>query len=703
VALVGAIVIGLKADNTALSKGLIKGGKQVKAFGDEAKGGLDELKSFAANSYAALDTLVHVVGALSKSISALMIQMAEAAQDESLAGAAIELQQEVDDVVGQYVQMKKAAVLANEEAAKQLAMQAAAAAKAARTIHARLGRAWHGLRGGINSAGNAMMSFKGMVVGLGAAVGVGLAVDKFKEMAVHAANNIAAQDRLAKRIGTTTEEMSALEGAYRMAMGTDEVDGFRDALSDMQEKIGDVTTEAGGAAEILKLVGLNADQMAGQDAIENFKQIADKVQGLQSQADKLHVADTLFSGEGQKFLPFLEKGRKGIEEMQAKAKELGLTVNSFQAAEVIKAQQAMQELKMAFEGFVTKLVVEAAPVLTALVDEIKLMGTEGVNSSDMVTDAIYGTAEAVGFLGDMWRAVVDGFRFAQAYITKGLAWIASGITKLFEGIDAGLMKVGLGATGLGESLRSFSDGMHAEADQSIDEAWQSFISKTPSEKVTSFMDRVAQGAEEARNKMEELPTAMDGVTAATLRLAQGVEDLEKSLKEQIATFGMSSAEADIFKLKMQGATDEQLASARAMAKQIEQMEKQKEEQDRLKDLAKSVFDETRTPLEKYQTKIEDLKKLFDQGLINSDTFDRAVKQAKGELGGNEIQFSGPMELGSNEARSVLLQNAFGGLGQSIDPQKDMLKTSQNSLKEQREQTVLLRRMVGAEATPTFAF
>lgn len=59
-----------------------------------------------------------------------------------------------------------------------------------------------------------------------------------------------------------------------------------------------------------------------------------------------------------------------------------------------------------------------------------------------------------------------------------------------------------------------------------------------------------------------------------------------------------------------------------------------EESDRLSDLnqrARQVFEQTRTPLERYNATLSDYSELLNAGAINQDTFSRAVAQANQEL------------------------------------------------------------------------
>ena len=532
-----------------------------------------------------------------------------------------------------------------------------------------------GLLGGITDS---VMSMKGALVGAGAAIGVGVLVAKFGEMASAQAENVAQTTRLAQRIGTTTEALGGLQYAAKTALGLEDVESFGDALSDMREKIGDVTTEAGGAAEVLKMLDLDADQLAGQDAAENFKQIADKISGLQSQADKLHIADTLFGGMGQQMLPLLDQGSAGIEAMQAKAKELGLTFNEFEAGSVVKAQAAVGELTARFEGLANQVVIQVAPFVSGLIDKISEFGSAGFSASQIVSTGLEWTGKSLGVVADVLDVVHDGFGFVMAAAQKWFAIGLSGWSYIGKAIQDVLNLLPGVEVQFADTISAMADEMHKLAGEQFDQAMKDFTAAPPSEGITSFFDDIQDSSLEAANSIVQTTKAIDGTAAATLRLSQGIEDLQKSLKEQIDTFGMSSVEADIFKLKMQGAADEQLANVRALADQLKAKEKLKE----LEDKAKDVIESTRTPLEEFEAKLSELQTLRTNGLLDSDQFQRAVDAAKGDIGDFSPKFASVAELGSQEARSSILRHQFGGLD---DPQKEAAKTA----KAQLEQAKLL--------------
>lgn len=123
----------------------------------------------------------------------------------------------------------------------------------------------------------------------------------------------------------------------------------------------------------------------------------------------------------------------------------------------------------------------------------------------------------------------------------------------------------------------------------------------------------AEGAEKAAKAAKDLKDDVDRLT--------------KSLNESVATFGMSAHEADIYKLKLRGASEAELAAAENANFLLEQLEANK----RMVEAGADITKEYATPLEKYTARMEELQTHLDAGTISQDTFNRASAAAQKQL------------------------------------------------------------------------
>lgn len=689
-----------------------------------------------------------------------------------------------------------------------------------------------------SSFGSFSAGLKGMgaaLAGVGAALGAAAIAASLKSFVQESMSSVVATARLSDRLGVATEDLIGLQHAASQSLGADQVEAFTDALSDMQEKIGDVTLEEGGAKDILKILGLDAAKLKTQDAVTNFKQIADAISKVKSKAEKLHIADTLFGGQGQKLLPLLEQGSAGIERFAAEAQNLGLNFSRVDAAKVEQANAAMGRLGAVIQGTGQQLAIGLAPYIEAAANALTNMGAQGIDVAGYVDSAMGMMSSSIGVVADVIHTVGLGWEALEAVAATAVSSMMSGVASLGDGVqtvtkvvtDFDLSWQLLGATGatvgegflmvlatLGDGLevvinyvpylkevvaslgigwtamggaaaqafattlstlatvgegvewllnqipgvevsfgtalqdmakqaQEFADTSFAEvndalnkpidtsgvddffqglrdtadnASQFSEDSWNEFNSSLeatpnnqaiegffneveagaagaaeyadtkwaefndslmaapPSEGINNFFDEIKSGAAEAAQEIADSKKPIDELGDSFTAAAMKVGELEAKLKEQLATYGKSSAEVEIYKLKQLGASDEQLAAAKKLSDQLK---------------AKSVIESNMTPIEKYKKEIGELRELLSSGAIDKATFDRASQKLGKDSGMSELKFAAATELGSNEARSAILRHQ--GIG-SRDPNLGVEKNTNVIASESKKQTSILNQV-----------
>lgn len=175
--------------------------------------------------------------------------------------------------------------------------------------------------------------------------------------------------KLSDRIGESTERLVGLQhaanitgaGAERMAAGLDV----------LQKRLGEAAMGTGEARAALDALGLSVDELMRMSPADQFGLIADRVKGLSTQAEKAAVTSKLFSRANQDLVNTLELGSAGLAKMQRRAQELGLAISRTDAAEIEKMNDAMTELKAAWDGFARTTLVTIAPAVTQMLKEIR--------------------------------------------------------------------------------------------------------------------------------------------------------------------------------------------------------------------------------------------------------------------------------------------------------------------------------------------
>lgn len=132
-------------------------------------------------------------------------------------------------------------------------------------------------------------------------------------------------------------------------------------------------------------------------------------------------------------------------------------------------------------------------------------------------------------------------------------------------------------------------------------------------------DETVAAVKSAHEMLEELRKAEE--------LQDSIDDFTKKIQDQTLTMGMGAEAAELFRLRQQGATDEQLAAADAAVRANQRM---RDWRDAMEE-GRRVTEQFRSPAEKARDELDHLRELFDQGAIDQTTYSRAVSDLRDEL------------------------------------------------------------------------
>jgi hypothetical protein len=215
----------------------------------------------------------------------------------------------------------------------------------------------------------------------------------------------------------------------------------------------------------------------------------------------------------------------------------------------------------------------------------------------------------------------------------------------------------------------------------------------------AFLDARLAADEAAKTAMES-KKAPQAIGDEFINVSAKIREVTKDLKEQNATILLSAGAAAEMKLKMMGATDEQLKEVHALGLVHDALEKQKKANEDLESKRKGIFEATRTPMEKFKQQVADLNQMFVRGMIDQETYLRSygkgLQEAKGEK-----KYAGLAEMGSKEAYSAILQ--YTGKDTQEQGIRDIAKTALDQLKVQRDTLAVLKNPSATGATTPVVF
>jgi hypothetical protein len=172
--------------------------------------------------------------------------------------------------------------------------------------------------------------------------------------------------KTADKLGVTVEGLQELRVAADLSGASSET--LSAALRRLSLNIGEANNGNKKAAEAFRNLGVSITDAEGRarptEAV--FRDVAEQVSKIGSTSERTRVLVELFGKQGAELGPMFAKGAKGIDEMTARAREMGLVVgnDSVRAAEALKDE--IDLLTRSIGVGLTKAAGEAAKALNFL-------------------------------------------------------------------------------------------------------------------------------------------------------------------------------------------------------------------------------------------------------------------------------------------------------------------------------------------------
>ncbi|WP_205914627.1 phage tail tape measure protein [Rhodobacter sp. SY28-1] len=164
----------------------------------------------------------------------------------------------------------------------------------------------------------------------------------------------------AKRAGMQAEAFQ--EWGYVADQNRISVDALTDGFKELSLRADEfIVTGSGSAAEAFKRLGFSASELKGklQDPSALMVELVKRMEGL-DKAAQIRIADELFGGTGgEQFVQLLDKGAAGISDQIARARDLGLVMDSDMIAKAAELDSKFREVETRLQSMWRTGVVEA--------------------------------------------------------------------------------------------------------------------------------------------------------------------------------------------------------------------------------------------------------------------------------------------------------------------------------------------------------
>lgn len=375
---------------------------------------------------------------------------------------------------------------------------------------------------------------------------------------------------MSARTGVATDALSVLKFAAEQT-GTD-MAGVETGVRKMQKAIFAAAGGSEEAAKALGALGLTAEQLQGMSADQQIGLIADRLLGIPDAGDRAAVAMQIFGKSGTSLLPMLAGGSAGMAAFAAEAKRLGIVMDQETAEKADALGDAVDALKASMTAAFIQVGGAAAPLLTQLAGNLSGLAADVGRFIAENGEMVIGVLKAAAAL-----TAVSGVVIAVGAALSGLSTIIGAVQASFgllSSLSVLLSPVGLVAAGVAASIAL-----------------------------------IAVAARELSPEFKRATDAMLGLTAAgsPKETATDVDAVRQAAKDAAAASAEAKAQAD-----EQRAAEEKATKEREAAMQR----------------GKQIAGQVATPDEKLREQVDELKRLRDLGAIDSQTFTRAIEQAK---------------------------------------------------------------------------
>lgn len=347
--------------------------------------------------------------------------------------------------------------------------------------------------------------------------------------------------------------------------------------------------------------------------------IADRFASMQDGAQKSALAVELFGQRaGPRLIPLLNQGSRGIAELRAEAERLGIVIDTETGRAAEQFNDNLTRLKTAFDGLVLTVAKTVLPVLVeltnALVDNIK---QAGIFNGVLIT-AFEGAFGATSPLAVAKRRLQE----VQSQIKE----TEQALAVLSERTSGSAARRAEAARERIIALREEAEKLRVAIKQQEEDAKRIALANKP--RVPATTPTNTPNTPSGRDRISEADRYLESLR----RQLQATRDLsvEQKLLEDIEAGRLgrvTAAQQEILagvareidaqkRLQDQLAFEEQVY-ARVLA-----------ERERLVAQGQSVFEATRTPAERLNIELGRLNDLLKAGVIDWDTYSRAVFAAQ---------------------------------------------------------------------------
>jgi len=405
----------------------------------------------------------------------------------------------------------------------------------------------------------------------------GAAMGVVVKRAVETGDEIA---KTARRIGIGAESFQELEFAAQQSGVA--MQDLRTALTALIRRQGEAVSGNKEFAKGFEQLGIPINELRRLGPDELLNRIADGLQRLPNQAARIAALDRVMSETGRRIINLFGGGSEALERFRAQARDLGLVIGGDLLSGAESLSDQFNILRQRISKTFTRAVLENAGEITEVVARF---GAALPDILQNVVELSRGVGELAKSLGLIERSEAE----------KRARILAEEMSRL--GTEVAAIEGRLGTF-----RQLLARGLFTEGAAKAERLKQ--VLAEMAEEVSRLGFTVTQNADGSFNLFEQRQSTLRRSVEDTTSALQNQQDAVEDLGEPIALIDIDE-------------TNESVESVRQLVNVFRR--------------GRQTFEATRTPIERFRTRLAELREELDANAISSETFQRGVRQASESL------------------------------------------------------------------------
>ncbi len=314
--------------------------------------------------------------------------------------------------------------------------------------------------------------------------------------------------KVADKLGLTTEALVGLQFAAQQT-GVP-INQLNLGIQRMTRRIAEAALGMGESQGALKELGIEASVIAKLPVDEQFKLIADQMEKVTSQSDRVRLGFKLFDSEGVALILTMRGGAAALEGFRRQADALNIVFSREEAARIEAFNDAMKRMILAVVGIAQSIAIKLAPTMERWANIVVGLTTKN-------KELIFGLLRGALTTAKWTAAVLVGV----TVIPRVIAVVALLVRTLRSLASAQILVTALTPLGLLKLSAAFAGA-----------AAFGVIASIAFDKMESSIGGVISEAEEAGKAISDLSSKTDAATSSNLDFTKSIQEVSAASKEQ---------------------------------------------------------------------------------------------------------------------------------------------------------------------------